>query len=170
MAEISYAKSEEQIDQVRAMLREYRAELPVDFCFVDFDREVDGLPGDYAEPKGTLLLATISGQPAGCIALRPFRELEGVCEMKRLYVRASFRGDKLGALLAQHIIREARERGYRSMRLDTFPGSMQPAIALYRRLGFREILPANRVPELLYMELDLSASTYPDSGMVYTPK
>jgi len=161
MAEISYAKTEDQIAQVRDMLREYRAELPVDFCFVDFDREVEGLPGDYAEPRGTLLLATAFGQPAGCIALRPFRDIPGACEMKRLYVRQPFRGDKLGALLAQHIIREACGRGYHSMRLDTYPATMQSAIALYRRLGFVEVTPPNGVPELLYMELDLTAQPLP---------
>jgi GNAT superfamily N-acetyltransferase len=143
------------------MLREYRAELPTDFCFVDFDREVEGLPGDYAEPTGTLLLATVSGQPAGCVALRPFRDIQGACEMKRLYVRHSFRGDKLGALLAQHIIQEARNRGYHTMRLDTYVASMQSAIALYRRLGFSEVMPTNPVPELLYMELDLTAMGLP---------
>ena len=164
MAEVSYVKTEEQVAQVGAMLREYRVELPVDFCFVDFDREVEGLPGDYAEPRGTLLLATVSGQPAGCVALRPFRGIQGACEMKRLYVRPSFRGDKLGALLAQHIIREARERGYRTMRLDTYSASMQSAIALYRRLGFAEITPTNRIPELLYMELDLTAQDTPRWG------
>jgi len=145
------------------MLREYRAELPVDFCFADFDREVEGLPGDYAEPAGTLLLATVSGQPAGCIALRPFRDIKGSCEMKRLYVRPSFRGDRLGALLVRQIIREARDRAYQTMRLDTYLASMQTAIALYRRFGFVEVTePANRVPELLYMELDLTAALCPD--------
>jgi GNAT superfamily N-acetyltransferase len=161
MAEISYVKTEEEIAQVRAMLREYRAELPVDFCFLDFDREVQGLPGDYAEPTGTLLLATVSGQPAGCVALRPFRDIQGACEMKRLYVRHSFRGYKLGALLAQRIIQEARDRGYHIMRLDTYVASMQSAISLYRRLGFSEVMPTNPVPELLYMELDLTAQALP---------
>ena len=159
MVEVSHVQTEEQLEQVRAMLREYRAELPLDFCFVDFDREVEGLPGDYAEPAGTLLLATVSGQPAGCIALRAFRNVPGACEMKRLYVRPSSRGDKLGTLLVQHIIHVARARGYRSMRLDTYPASMQSAIGLYRRLGFVEIRPTNAVQDLMYMELDLMAQT-----------
>jgi len=170
MAEISHVQTEERLEHVRAMLREYRAELPVDFCFADFDREVDGLPGDYAEPAGTLLLATVSGQPAGCIALRPFRDVPGACEMKRLYVRPSFRGDKLGALLTQHVIAEARARGYRSMRLDTYPISMQSAIGLYRRLGFVEITPTNAVADLLYMELDLTARDYPDGDIISAPR
>jgi GNAT superfamily N-acetyltransferase len=156
MAEISQAQTEEQLRQVRILFREYYSELPLQLRSAHFDREIEGLAGEYAPPAGSLLLATVVGQPAGCVGLRPVAGLEGACEMKRLYVRPAFRGDHLGALLVQRIIREARERGYQRLRLDTHPPTMRSAVALYKRFGFVEVTDAkNAVPGLLYMELKL---------------
>jgi len=113
------------------------------------------LPGAYAPPAGRLLLALCEGGAAGCVALR--RLEGGVCEMKRLYVRPAYRGKRVGGLLVDRIIQEARVAGYQRMRLDTITSSMQDAIALYRRRGFREI-PAyreNPIAGALYLELML---------------
>ncbi len=150
------AAAAEQIEQVRNLFFEYRAQLPVDYCFQTFDEEIAGLPGGYAPPKGKLLLATIVGQPVGCIALRPF-SLDGICEMKRLYVRPGFRGGKLGRKLVECLLDEARQLGYHSMRLDSYRPMMQAAIELYRKFGFREIAadPLPPTEGLIYMELAL---------------
>jgi carbonic anhydrase len=89
------------------------------------------------------------------VALRALSE--DLCEMKRLYVRPEFRGKSLGRALAEAVIRQAAEIGYTRMRLDTIQGTMDPAIRLYRELGFREI-PAyysSPVRETLFMELAL---------------
>ena len=97
------------------------------------------------------------GQPVGCIGLRPF-PADGACEMKRLYVRPPFRGDKIGMQLAERIVQEGRDLGYRSMRLDSHPDSMAAAIRMYRKLGFREVTPDPLPPidGLIYMELTLT--------------
>jgi carbonic anhydrase len=156
MAEIVQVQTEEQLQAVRALFQEYHSELPPQIRTLHFEQEVESLPGKYAPPEGALLLATAAGQPAGCVGLRPFPGVEGACEMKRLYVQPAFRGDKLGVLLVQQIISEARTRGYRRLRLDTHPPTMQSAIALYRRFGFAVITDVtNAVPELVYMELKL---------------
>ena len=154
--EILEAITPDQIEQVRNLFREYRAELAVEPCFKSFDEEIESLPGVYAPPKGKLLLAVVLGQPVGCVGLRPFAK-DGSCEMKRLYVRPTFRGDKLGRKLAERILEEARQMGYSSMRLDSHPPSMQSAIAMYRKLGFHEVSPEplEAIPGLIYMEAQL---------------
>jgi GNAT superfamily N-acetyltransferase len=145
------------IDDVRALFREYEAWLGVDLCFQGFEAELATLPGKYAPPSGRLLLAEVGGRLAGVIGLREFEP--GVCEMKRLYVRDFARGVRAGRALTERVVAEAKAAGYRAMRLDTLPARMVPANTLYESLGFREI-PAyytNPVPGVRYMELDLTA-------------
>jgi len=154
--EIVQVQTEEQLQQVRVLFREYHSELPREIRTVCFDQEVEGLPGKYAPPGGTLLLATLDGQPAGCVGLRPFPQIDRACEMKRLYVRPTFRSEKLGSLLVREIIHEARLRGYLRLRLDTHLPTMQAAVGLYRRFHFVEVSDvAATIPELTYMELKL---------------
>ena len=147
------ATSEDHIATARRLFREYEASLGIELTFQGFAQEVAGLPGAYAPPAGRLLLAT-GAEPAGCVALRPLDG--GICEMKRLYVRPTARGARLGRRLAETVIREARAIGYARMRLDTLP-SMKEAFALYQTLGFREIAPyyATPITGTRFMELSL---------------
>jgi putative acetyltransferase len=152
--EIVRAKFVDQIATARMLFKEYEASLGIELTFQGFAREVADLPGAYAPPAGRLFLATNGAEPAGCAALRPLGD--GICEMKRLYVRPAARGARLGRRLAETVIREARAIGYTRMRLDTLP-SMKEAFALYQSLGFREISPYYETPIVgtRFMELDL---------------
>jgi ribosomal protein S18 acetylase RimI-like enzyme len=149
------AASPEHIAQARELFLEYANSLGFSLCFQNFNQELASLPGDYAPPHGCLLLATSSGQPAGCVALHKLQE--DVCEMKRLYVRPQFRGQRLGHELAKKVIAEARQIGYKYLRLDTVEPVMKTAVEMYRQLGFREIPPyrPNPISGALYMELQL---------------
>jgi ribosomal protein S18 acetylase RimI-like enzyme len=130
-------KSEEEAKQARRLFEEYAAWLGFNLCFQNFDKELAELPGDYAPPNGCLFLAVENDQVAGCVALRKIGE--GTGEMKRLYVRAEFRGKGLGRSLTETIIEAARDLGYQRLRLDTLPGKMDQAIGIYRSLGFKDI-------------------------------
>ena len=145
----------EHISQARELFLEYGKSLGFSLCFQSFDDELKKLPGAYAPPSGRLLLALRSGHAAGCIALR--RLDPNTCEMKRLYVRPSNRGLGLGAALVDRLITEARTIGYERMRLDTVESAMKNAVALYRRIGFREIAPYSDIPveRAMWMELVL---------------
>jgi GNAT superfamily N-acetyltransferase len=149
------AESPEQIAQARELFLEYAQSLGFSLCFQNFDKELAGLPGDYAPPEGRLLLAECQGQLAGCVALHKIDS--GTCEMKRLYLRPSFRGKRLGRAIAEKILAEARTIGYQRMRLDTIEPIMKDAVEMYRKLGFREIPPyrSNPIAGAMYMELQL---------------
>jgi putative acetyltransferase len=151
--ELLQPSSPDQVEEVRQLFREYAESLDFSLCFQGFDEELRTLPGAYSRPGGRLLLAQCEGRSAGCIALRQIEN--GICEMKRLYVRPVYRGKRIGELLVDSIITEARAIGYQRMRLDTISSSMQNAIALYRRKGFREIEPYrdNPIAGVLYLEL-----------------
>ncbi|HEY5885511.1 MAG TPA: GNAT family N-acetyltransferase [Pyrinomonadaceae bacterium] len=150
------ATSEAEVQEIRKLFEEYHAWLGLNLCFQNFEHELATLPGDYVPPEGRLLLASDNGKVAGCIAMRKLED--GVCEMKRLYVRPAFRGTGLGRQLAESLIKTAGEIGYQKMRLDTLPGKMDRAIAMYERLGFRNIDPYyfNPVLDAAFMELDLT--------------
>jgi ribosomal protein S18 acetylase RimI-like enzyme len=127
---------------LRDIFREYALGLGVDLCFQNFEAELASLPGDYAAPRGALLLVTVGGALAGCCALRPLDTVDyaGASEMKRLYVRPAFRGLGLGRQLAEAILDNARQRGYDCVLLDTL-SDMESARALYEDLGFEEVPP-----------------------------
>jgi putative acetyltransferase len=127
---------------VREIFQEYADTLDIDLDFQGFANELTDLPGDYAEPRGNLVLAMVEGAVAGCCALRPIDDVDyaNACEMKRLFVRKAFRGFGLGRLLVDHTLTAAAQLGYVCILLDTLD-SMESARALYADFGFEEIPP-----------------------------
>ncbi len=156
MIEIRAADPAADLPVVRRLFREYADGLGVDLCFQDFEAELASLPGKYAPPRGRLLLGWDGGDALGCVALRP---IDGnVCEMKRLYVRPGARGLRLGRLLVERLLAEARGIGYRRICLDTLP-TMLPAQRLYESLGFEPIEPYvhNPIPGARFLGLNLES-------------
>ena len=150
---IKQAESADEICQMRRLFEEYAEELDESLCFQNFQDELASLPGLYGPPRGKLLIALSGGAAAGCVALRPIED--GYCEMKRLYVRPQFRGNKLGRKLAEEIIGHGQQLGYSGMRLDTLQ-KLGPALRLYEQLGFKPTAPYNHnpLPGVVYLELN----------------
>lgn len=155
-AAVEYIESEnkEHIYKVRKLFIEYAESLGVDLEFQGFKSELDNLPGKYSHPTGSIILALVNDEPAGCVALRKISDL--ACEMKRLYVRDHYRGMGIGKELVERIITKARLLGYSYLRLDTLP-TMDTAQNMYKNLGFYEIEPYvyNPIEGTKYLELRL---------------
>jgi len=154
MTRIIHAQTATHFQSARGLFVQYADSLGFDLEFQGFGRELANLPGDYAAPKGCILIAEVADQHAGCVALRPWED--NICEMKRLYVKPAYRGRGVGRALANSVIGEARKKGYQKMRLDTIE-SMQAAQALYFSIGFK-IIDAycyNPLENPSFMELEL---------------
>lgn len=151
-------ESARDLAELRELFLEYQRGLGVSLCFRGFDAELAGLPGDYAPPRGRLILAWAAALPVGCVALRPLSRRDA--EMKRLYVRPAHRGAGLGRRLAGHAIAEARALGYAAVKLDTLP-AMKAAQRLYEALGFVDTARYNDNPveQVRFMALDLAAGS-----------
>jgi putative acetyltransferase len=139
---ITTATSPDDLVALRSLFQEYATRLSVDLCFQNFEGELEDLPGDYTEPKGTLLRAGVDGTPAGCCALRPLGTMDyaNACEMKRLFMRPEFRRWGLGRQRAEEVIELARMADYDCLLLDT-SNDIETARELYQEMGFEEIPP-----------------------------
>jgi putative acetyltransferase len=171
----------DELAALRAVFTEYANALGIDLSFQNFAEELAALPGDYAEPRGVLLLALVEADAAaiaaesnpaqvlrmadgrqalvaGCCALRPLDSADdpNAAEMKRLYVRPGFRGLGLGRRLAEAILDAARTAGYACVLLDTLD-DMESARTLYEDLGFIEVPPYyhNPIPGSHYLKVEL---------------
>jgi len=147
---IRQATAARDIDTTRALLHDYQRSLGVDLSFQDFETELRDLPGEYAAPRGRLLLAWHGEVPVGCVALRAAGGER--CEMKRLFVRAGTRGLGVGRALVEAVLDAASAIGYAQIVLDTLP-MMADAQRLYETFGFRDIAPyrPNPIPGTRYL-------------------
>ena len=138
------------LPEIKELFLEYAEGLECSLDFQDFEAEIANLPYKYAKPDGNLFIAKIRGKAVGCVA---FKKLgNGICEMKRMYVRDGYRRFGIGKKLAEICISKATKAGYEQMYLDTLD-TMTLAVNLYRQLGFSEIEPYynNPLPNVIYM-------------------
>lgn len=152
--DFKYVVGEVMLEEIKQLFMEYAQSLDIDLAFQDFGTELKTLPGKYGPPDGALILASVDGKGAGCIALR--RISEDICEMKRLYVRNTYRGLGIGKALISMLVDEAKKSDYRYIRLDTL-AAMKEAQNLYISFGFYDIEPYiyNPIEGARFMELKL---------------
>lgn len=148
-----------ELDIIRELFTAYQAELGEDLCFQSFEKELENPLKKYVMPGGLLLLAYWNNDVSGCIALQPLGN--NACEMKRLYVKPSFRKHKIGKSLCLYLLKQAKQFGYDVMKLDTLQ-KLQPAIKLYRQLGFIETTAYynNPISNVVYMQINLHGADH----------
>lgn len=169
--ELSFAKSEQDIEAVRGLMREYlvwhqfrysesRDQLEKHVDYEAHELAIDRLPGEYDSPKSCFLMARRGHDALGCVALRDLGE--GIAEMKRMFVRPQAQGSGVGKRLATSLLKIADGLGYATMRLNTGPLQTE-AVNLYQKLGFKVIKPYYDLPpalmeRLVFMECDLMST------------
>jgi GNAT superfamily N-acetyltransferase len=170
MLQVVQARTETELQQVKILFYELvefystgidagLANLNDSPAMTGYADELETLPGIYSLPDGRLLLAYYDANIAGCVALKKFAD--GVCELKRLWVRPSFRGKGIGKVLVESLINEARGAGYNAMILET-EFTLKSARAIYEELGFEKTKPYFDGPEdilrrSVFMRLELGS-------------
>jgi len=151
MSDYVFAESRDRTDQSRELILEYARSLGCSPCLENIEQEMLSFPVPFAPPSGRLIVAIDNGRPAGVVGLK--KVADNIGEMARLYVRPAYREKGHGKGLATRCLEAAEGAGYRAVRLYTLP-TMETALAMYRKMGFREILPytAHSIKGAVYME------------------
>ena len=158
MTKINIVDGRNHLDEIVKLFAEYKQEVKVDMSFQPADDTDEEILKRYAEPLGKIYTAIVDDKAAGCIAFHPMDD-KCNCELKRLYVRSSFRGLHIGRILMDHAIAEAKTLGYNAIYLDTL-STLKAACNMYESLGFEQIDPYyyNPLPNVLYYRLNLKTS------------
>ncbi len=146
--------TEKNLPTLHALFVEYQKSLRISLCFQNFDAELASLPKPYDEPNGCILILKVETEIVGVVALKCLEE--GICEMKRLYIKPAYQGFGFGRKLTEKLIEEAKVKKYKIMKLDTL-NRLEAAVKLYRSMDFIETKPYNYNPEedILYFEKGL---------------
>ncbi|ALJ00203.1 GNAT family N-acetyltransferase [Rufibacter tibetensis] len=145
------AESHEDFQQSQAIIIEYLETLRIDLAYMNLPDEFATMSQKYGAQEGVLILALDGEEAIGCVGVR--RLEPEIAELKRLYVRESHRGYKVGVTLFEKALENARSLGYTRIRLDVIP-TLVKAKELYRSFGFYEVPPYfnNPVEGTAYME------------------
>lgn len=137
-----------------SLFQEYANSLHISLDFQNFQEELNSIQTMYGSPTGSLLLVYDQDLLVACAAYRKIGE--GICELKRMYIKSEYRGKQIGQTLLDNLTTKARINGYDLMRLDTLD-TMLPALALYRKNEFYEIEAYCHNPNkgVVYMEKKL---------------
>jgi len=154
---IAFAKTQKDYFNAKVLFKEYAKSLDFSLSFQDIDKELENIPGKYENPNGCIILVWDNLDTVGCVGMRPLEN--NSCEIKRLYLKPSYRGFGLGKILTEKVIEYCRKSGYIKVYLDTTT-RMEPAINIYKSLGFVETSPYynNPLTDVIFFELNLCNS------------
>lgn len=110
-------------------------------------------PQEYIIDRGgRILIAVDEGEVIGTCAL--LKMDEGTYELAKMTVSANARGKGIGLLLGQAAIDEAKGLSARRLYLESNT-RLEPAISLYRKLGFKEVQGARSPYERCNIQMEL---------------
>lgn len=146
VVEFHQVKTNAQKEQAGALIREYLDSLNKRIQHdYDIEFDVDGMvqsdlsdQAKFHPPSGRFYLVLLDENTAGVGCLKKLQESVG--EIQRMYVSPNFRGKGLGRAIANRLIDDAREIGYRKLKLESLE-FLDAAHTLYRSIGFKEIDP-----------------------------
>lgn len=119
---------------IRAALLEYEA--PVCGSALG-DPEIDFMTRAYSKPRSAYFVACDDDIILGGAGIAPLENAAPeTCELQKMYLSGSARGNGVGAALMAACLKQARDFGYAHCYLETFP-TMDAAQKLYVRSGFR---------------------------------
>jgi ribosomal protein S18 acetylase RimI-like enzyme len=128
--------AKDDIEKTKVLIKEYLKWIDINLSFQNINEELASFPEIYKEPEGAFLVAKDGKYIIGCVGLKKLEN--GICEMKRLYVKDKYKGLGIGKTLIEALLKEAKKKGYKKMRLDTLK-KMDIAQKLYKEYGFYEI-------------------------------
>ena len=132
---VTIAREDPDTETARGLI----AELTTALDHPDYPPESrHGYSADKLVREGVhFFILRVDSEAAGCGGIQLF---PAFAELKRMYVRAAFRGSGLGQVLLRHLEDHARGAGCRVLRLET--GIHQAAaVAFYEGAGFSRIPP-----------------------------
>ena len=125
------------------------------FYIEEYDREVLLHPKKHIlDDGGQILFALIDGKAVGTVAL--IKRGEGVFELSKMAVTQNYKGMKIGQKLMYACIDYAGKQGVKVLFLDS-NRKLTPAIALYNKVGFKEIPVPKGTP---YKRCDIRMELY----------
>jgi ribosomal protein S18 acetylase RimI-like enzyme len=144
-------ETKEEIIKAKELIIEYIKWLNQDLSLQNIDDELMNFPQKYKEPDGAFIIAKDNDNIVGCVGIKKLDE--SVCEMKRLFVNDKYKGKGIGKKLVKIIIKEAKSKNYKKMRLDTLR-TMKNALKIYYKNNFYEIEPYYNNPnnDVVYIE------------------
>ncbi len=156
MCDLRIVPAYDRIGEIKEIFREYVekecvANFGIELEFQNITEELENPQKKYDEMTGGLYLVLWKSGAAGCIAFQKMDQTR--CEIKRLYIRQEYRGNKLGERAMEFVLEEARKKNYKEAYCDTL-SRMASAVALYNKLGFVEIEPyyQNPFPDALFLK------------------
>jgi len=115
-------------------------------------------PKEYILDKGgEILVALYRGEPVGVCALLKMEDPEYDFELAKMAVSPKAHGKGIGWLLGKAIIEKAKERGGKSLYLESNT-ILKPAINLYHKLGFKKVVGRTTPYERCNIQMELQLS------------